>query len=206
MFDVNGDGNLDAEEVATGLVLMVRGTKKDRLKLAFSFFDAGGDGSMMKHEMRVFLRAFARVSSEVVTGLIESLAEAFGPVAVTGMEVVEMQEFKEKVSKAATKKLDRSTDKMVAQAFASDVNGDNQLSWDEFSYWAEYQPQFSVWLQRLGIACLEAISPLEDRNVQHAGQRPVQSTYRVRRKFPLGTVATAANSLISAQRIAARKI
>ena len=75
----------------------------------------------------------------------------------------------------------------AAQAFASDVNNDNQLSWDEFSYWAEYQPQFSVWLQRLGIACLEAISPLEDRNVQHSGQRPVQSTYRVRRKFPLGT-------------------
>lgn len=115
MFDVNGDGNLDAEEVATGLVLMVRGTRKDRLKLAFSFFDAGGDGSMMKHEMRVFLRAFARVSSEVVKGLIESLSEAFGPVAITGTEVVEAQEFKEKVLKAADKKLERSTEKMVTQ-------------------------------------------------------------------------------------------
>ena len=41
---------------------------------------------MMKHEMRVFLRAFSRVSMEVMNGLIESLTEVFGPVPVTGTE------------------------------------------------------------------------------------------------------------------------
>lgn len=187
MFDVNGDGKLDAEEVATGLVLMVRGSRHDRLKLAFSFFDAGGDGVMMKHEMRVFLRAFSRVSSEVMNGLIDMLTEVFGPVPVTGTEVMEAQEFKMKLLKAAHKKLETSSDKMVQQAFAQDVNQDNKLSWEEFELWAEYNPQFAMWLQRLGGACLEAIAPLEDRNVSQAGQRPVASTYRLRRKFPLGT-------------------
>ena len=187
MFDVNGDGQLDAEEVATGLVLMVRGSRHDRLKLAFSFFDTGGDGVMMKHEMRVFLRAFSRVSTEVMNGLIDTLTEVFGPVPITGTEVMEAQEFKMKLLKAAQKKLETSADKMVQQAFAQDVNQDNKLSWEEFELWAEYNPQFATWLQRLGGACLEAIAPLEDRNTAQAGQRPVASTYRIQRKFPLGT-------------------
>jgi Ca2+-binding EF-hand superfamily protein len=187
MFDVNGDGELDAEEVATGLVLMVRGSRSDRLKLAFSFFDAGGDGAMMKHEMRVFLRAFSRVSMEVMNGLIVSMTEVFGPVPVTGTEVMEAQEFKSKILKAARKKLETSADKMVQQAFAQDINADNNLSWAEFELWAEYNPQFGMWLQRLGIACLETLAPLEDRNQAFTGQRPVSSTYRVKRKFPLGT-------------------
>lgn len=142
---------------------------------------------MMKHEMRVFLRAFSRVSSEVMNGLIDMLTEVFGPVPITGTEVMEAQEFKMKLLKAAHKKLETSSDKMVQQAFAQDVNQDNKLSWEEFELWAEYNPQFATWLQRLGGACLEAIAPLEDRNVAQAGQRPVASTYRLRRKFPLGT-------------------
>ena len=42
----------------------------------------------------------------------------FGPVPITGTEVMEAQEFKMKLLKAAQKKLETSSDKMVQQAFA----------------------------------------------------------------------------------------
>ena len=42
MFDINGDGNLGASEIASGLLLVAYGGAEERLNLVFELFDGLG--------------------------------------------------------------------------------------------------------------------------------------------------------------------
>ena len=189
IFDVNGDGLLDVEEAGCGLVLLAQGDTLHRRRLAFDFFDAGKNDAIMRHDMRVFLRAFMRVAMEVISSMLDRLAELFGPAPTSGKAHKESEEYRTKIMKCSEEKLDAATERMVAVAFAADVNQDHTLSWQEFELWSEENPTFSSWLEQLGVSCLESIATMEDKGVKHdSGQRPVPSTFRVRRKYPNGSL------------------
>ena len=81
MFDVNGDGNLGASEIASGLLLIGYGGAEERLELTFELFDGlgGGDGLMAEREFATFLRALRAVSLSVVSSIVELVGEVFGP-------------------------------------------------------------------------------------------------------------------------------
>lgn len=190
IFDVNGDGLLDVEEAGCGLVLLSQGDSLQRRRLAFDFFDAGKNDAIMRHDMRVLLRAFMRVAMEVISSMLDRLSELFGPEPKAGGKAhKESDEYRTKIMKRSEEKLDAATEQMLAVAFAADVNQDHTLSWQEFELWAEENPTFSTWLEQLGVSCLESIATMEDRGMKHdSGQRPVPSTFRARRKYPHGTL------------------
>lgn len=72
--------------------------------------------------------------------------------------------YRQTILQAARTILGRSTQRMVALAFASDVNHDGVLSWAEFESFASEQPQFVLWSTQLGLACLESVAMIEDRS------------------------------------------
>ena len=80
---------------------------------------------------------------------------------------------------------------LTSRAFAAD-DGDAAeaagLTRAEWSLYLEVQPALELWVGRLGVGCLEALAPLEDRALPAKGRRPTDSTYRARRKFPQGTL------------------
>jgi Ca2+-binding EF-hand superfamily protein len=189
MFDVNGDGLLDVEEAGCGLVLLATGNTADRLRMAFDLFDVGKNDAIQRHDMRVFLRAFARVGTEVIHGMLNRVSELFGPEPSSPRELKAAEEYRTKLLKRANEKLDAATERMMEVAFAADVNQDHTLSWVEFEQWAEENPTFRTWVEQLGLLCLESIATTEDEAVPHkGGERPVPSTFRARRKFPNGTL------------------
>lgn len=191
MFDVNQDGNLTAAEIATGLLLLGMGSLSERMQLAFEMFDISGDGMMMSQELGMFLGALRAVSIDVVDSQIELLGEVFGPPSAgVGHGVRKAKEFKETIHAEARKSLDVRVDKLQEFAFPSDdvdAAGAAGLTLAEFQLFLSVQPAFEVWVGRLGVGCLEALAPLEDRALPTTGRRPTDSAYRSRRKYPKGT-------------------
>lgn len=189
MFDVNGDGLLDVEEAGCGFVLLARGSTPDRLRLAFDLFDVSKTDAIQKHDMRTLLRAFTRVATEVMSGMVDRLSELFGPEPTSKVELKTAEEYRMKLLKRSAEKLEAATERMIEIAFAADVNQDHTLSWLEFKLWAGENPTFSTWIEQLGLGCLESIAMTEDKDIRHeGGERPVPSTFRARRQFPSGTV------------------
>jgi Ca2+-binding EF-hand superfamily protein len=63
-FDRTGNGMVDLDELASGFSLMTRGSKSDKLALAFDVFDGDNDGLLSRRELWKFLRAFLSVILE----------------------------------------------------------------------------------------------------------------------------------------------
>ena len=188
MFDINGDGLLDAEEASCGLSLLAVGKADERLRHVFRIFDVGKTDAIQKHDMRVLLRAFVRVGMEAISSVLDRLSELFGPAPTGGVQMKETEEYRTKILKRANDKLSRSTERMLEIAFHADVNQDHVLSWHEFQLWAAENPQFNTWLDQLGLCCLESVATVEDRGIRHAGaKRPLASTFRARRQHPRGS-------------------
>ena len=68
-----------------------------------------------------------------------------------------------------------------------DAEGADSMTRAEFMLFLQVQPALESGVARLGIGCLEALAPLEDRALLTTGRRPTDSTYRARRKYPKGT-------------------
>jgi Ca2+-binding EF-hand superfamily protein len=191
MFDVNQDGNLTAAEIATGLLLLGMGSLSERMQLAFDLFDVGRDGIMMSQELGTFLSALRAVSIDVISSQIELLGEVFGPPASgVGHGVRRATEFKENINAEARQSLDARVETLQERAFAIDdvdAAGAASMTRAEFMLFLEVQPALESWVSRLGVGCLEALAPLEDRALPTTGRRPTDSTYRSRRKYPKGT-------------------
>eukprot|EP01043_Picozoa_sp_COSAG02_P046506 COSAG02_NODE_4356_length_5458_cov_2.062138_3_plen_1199_part_01 len=191
MFDVNQDGNLTAGEIATGLLLLGMGSLSERMQLAFDLFDLGRDGIMMSHELGIFLSALRAVSVDVIYSQIELLGELFGPPAAgVGHGVRKATEFRDNILAAAKHSLDSRVQMLQERAFAIDdldAAGAGSMTRAEFMLFLQVQPALELWVSRLGIGCLEALAPLEDRALPTTGRRPTDSMYRARRKYPKGT-------------------
>jgi Ca2+-binding EF-hand superfamily protein len=191
MFDVNADGNLGASEVATGLLILAYGSQAERLQLAFELFDTGGDGLLAEREMHTFLCALRAMSLDVIESQVELLGELFGPPPTVSVQVRLAKEFQAKILRAADTCLQQRVETLRARAFAADAHPDAHaaagLTRSEFELFLTVQPALTRWVAQLGIGCLEALAPLEDKALSIRGSRPLNSAYRARRKFPLGT-------------------
>jgi|TARA_B110000211_G_C13851355_1_gene452343 Ca2+-binding EF-hand superfamily protein len=129
VFDTNQDGLIDREEFMRGLAMCCRGGLDEKLSFCFSMFDLSGDGFVDKPELRKCLRSTAFASF----ALLQAVAVEQG--FITDDECLKPEEFEKEV------------DSMVEDAFdASDHNGDNQLSFEEFKRWMVKTPEVSFLL------------------------------------------------------------
>lgn len=60
-FDTNGDGVLDFREFFIGLYITSRGTKEQKLKMAFKVYDLDGDGFITCDELHKVMESFHKV-------------------------------------------------------------------------------------------------------------------------------------------------
>ena len=57
MFDTDENGVVDFSELASGLSILCRGSRDDKVRAAFSLYDANGDGFISLEEMTTYLEA-----------------------------------------------------------------------------------------------------------------------------------------------------
>jgi Ca2+-binding EF-hand superfamily protein len=208
MFDVNNDGNLSAEEVATGLALLARGGASERLRIVFNTFDVGRDGALSRDELEVLLRAFCCIAMGVIDGLVDYLSSVCGLVQSTEASANELKEFQQKLLTGARSLLRQRTAAMLKETFAAESSS-SSLTWEYFGaftalasttpraacthlliaaveLWADSTPTFARWVERLGLACLESLVPLEIRLSQQSSAHVGSAACRLQRKWPDG--------------------
>ena len=61
LFDTDGNGRVDAVEMASGLSMLCAGSRDDKVKAAFRLYDTNGDGYISRDEMATYLTAVFRV-------------------------------------------------------------------------------------------------------------------------------------------------
>jgi len=126
LLDVNGDGVVDLGEFVGGLSLLCKGTPEEKLELAFKAYDLDGNGSISKEELALMFK------SAWISGF-RALS------AVHGDEELSMDDLNEFSEEMATL--------FAENAFESlDVDGDNQLSFEEFKEFALAEPKITATL------------------------------------------------------------
>ncbi|XP_071132979.1 NADPH oxidase 5-like [Mytilus edulis] len=63
LFDTDGSGDIECEELINGLRMLKNGTPTQKLKFLFDVFDADGSGTVDKYEMRMVLKSCTEESS-----------------------------------------------------------------------------------------------------------------------------------------------
>ncbi|KDO22666.1 hypothetical protein SPRG_10981 [Saprolegnia parasitica CBS 223.65] len=109
IFDTDGNGVVDFNELGAGLSVLCGGTQEDKVRAAFALYDANHDGTISKAEMALYLTSVFKV-------LYESSPETQARLA--GVSPDELGEV------------------TADQAFEeADLNHDGSLSFDEFRKW-----------------------------------------------------------------------
>lgn len=110
LFDTDGNGVVSLAELSAGLSILCGGSRDDKVRALFSVFDVDGDGYISVEELTTYLQSVFVVLFETEPGT----AEAMGVSPYELARITADQCFKE-----------------------ADLNGDNQLSLDEFRMWYE---------------------------------------------------------------------
>ena len=190
---------LTKAECACGMLLLVKGTAPGRLQKSFSFMEKGG--RVDESGIKGFLQVYQGVGIEVIKDLLSRSGEVLGPKPVTKGELHAATSFQSKICELARDRLQLAGTQMLAQARAKSMDSGESdptsdaisLTRDEFQGWVLECPRLKQWLNRLGNASVEALSALEDGNITSApntggiDELPPESTFRLLRKFPLGS-------------------
>jgi len=74
-YDGDGDGYIDFEEFISGMSVLAKGTKEERLKHIFKGYDVDGDGFISVEDFTQMLKAYHRLSMELVRDVVRSCEE-----------------------------------------------------------------------------------------------------------------------------------
>ena len=108
LFDTDGNGYVDFNELASGLSVLCGGTSHDKVRAAFDLYDVNKDGFISFEEMVKYLSAVFKVMYASNEKLENSIgASATDLALVTAREAFE----------------------------TADLNHDGRLSFDEFKKW-----------------------------------------------------------------------
>uniref|UniRef100_A0A0G4FHK8 EF-hand domain-containing protein n=1 Tax=Chromera velia CCMP2878 TaxID=1169474 RepID=A0A0G4FHK8_9ALVE len=96
-FDVNSDGVLNFREFLQGLSIMVLGSEKERLRLAFNIYDIDRDGSISRDELYSLCRSCLSGTSVAMTDeTVHKLVDAALLSAdLDGNGVIDIDEFEQ---------------------------------------------------------------------------------------------------------------
>lgn len=190
---------LSKAESACGMLLLVKGAASGRLQKSFSFLEDGGRVS--EPAIESFLDVYQGVALEVMTDLLARSGEVLGPKPVTKDELHAATSFQQKIRELARNRLQLARQQMIDQARARTLDSGEEilsenaasLTRNDFQAWVLECPRLKKWLHHLGNASVEALSTLEESNMSAmpslftANEQPTESSYRLLRKFPLGT-------------------
>merc|ERR1711998_694042 len=106
-FDTDGNGVVDWVELGAGLTVLCSGSRRQKVRLAFYYFDANSDGFLSPEEMARYLVSVYRILYVTVPGHM-----------IAGVSAEELGEI------------------TAMQCFVdADLNGDGHLSFAEFEQW-----------------------------------------------------------------------
>lgn len=126
LLDTNGDGVVDLHEFVTGLSLLCKGTIEQKLELSFKAYDLDGNGYISKDELASMFKS--------------AWISAFQALCATyGNEELSKEDLNEFSEEMATQFSNNSFNTL-------DLNGDGQISFEEFKEFAMSEPKITATL------------------------------------------------------------
>lgn len=121
-FDSNKDGEVDLNELSSGLAVLCNGEAEEKVEVIFALFDANGDGFISLEELQNALQSCFKV-------LMETAPDAY----------------KNDVGVATPSQLAIAT---AEQCFLeADLNGDGRIGLDEFLLWMSSEGDLALGIQ-----------------------------------------------------------
>merc|ERR1711871_31644 len=142
-FDLNKDGELDAEEFITGLTLMTESDAEKKLEFIFRMLDKDGSGAISEIEIRVFMKGFFVLAVDCVNTIANTIEGLVGSTGST--------EYRADLSKKADSVVKNKTDQLTTEALIlADSNADGRIGFDEFREWVLGDDQMFRWIEGIG--------------------------------------------------------
>lgn len=124
LLDTNGDGVVDLHEFVTGLSLLCKGTIEQKLELSFKAYDLDGNGYISKDELASMFKS-AWISA------FQALCTTYGNEELSKED---LNEFSEEMATLFSNKSFNTLD----------LNGDGQISFEEFKEFAMSEPKITA--------------------------------------------------------------
>jgi Ca2+-binding EF-hand superfamily protein len=74
-FDQDGDGRIDFSELVSGLSILCKGTREEKMYFAFRGYDIDGDGRISRDELRQMFKAYFYLSMDMVRDVVHSIEQ-----------------------------------------------------------------------------------------------------------------------------------
>ena len=142
-FDLNRDGELQAEEFITGLTLMTGEDSDRKLEFIFRMLDKDGSGGISELEIRTFMKNFFVLGVDAVSIILRAIE---GLVGTTGARDYRSN-LVDQADDLVRNKVERMMEKAIIMA---DSNPDGRIGFDEFRQWIYADPQLLQWVHSLG--------------------------------------------------------
>ena len=72
-FDQDGDGRIGFSELVSGLSILCKGTREEKMYFAFRGYDIDGDGRISRDELRQMFKAYFYLSMDMVRDVVHSI-------------------------------------------------------------------------------------------------------------------------------------